>query len=301
MWQAGPTIASSSAATFAPIHSFTFCPNYTPPDLCGVVVFFHGLGMHARMPRYTSLASSFSEAGFAFVAWDMPHHGTSSTLGTPGHACKPSRLPRNATQLTLDALTFVQAVRTLYPHVPVVLLGESLGASLAFQIAPIVQPLAIVSLAGLVKTWVVRWGTVLGGKVLGSLQLARMVARAPWSQVRKTLQDPLIATAPPRLSVFQCAFQLVRNVHTHVYPALRCPVLFSIGTRDALFSVGATTRAWKRCRNVAPWQRVLHIVDGGQHHDYVEWDEVVRGAVGFARAALAQGDDWHAEAPGIPP
>lgn len=283
MWHTGPTISASGARGFAPIHSYTRV--HTSRVHAGVVVFFHGLGMHARMPRYERLADAFARAGFAFVAWDCPCHGTSSSLGTPQHSLRPGALPR-AVDLTQDAVAFVRAAQASHPTLPVVLVGESLGAALALRIAPIVSPAAVLSLAGLVRTWVTKWGPLVGGELIGASQLARMVLRAGPVRIQQTWRDPLVSKRPPRASVYRCAFALVRVNEEESLPALRAPVLFSIGTRDALFRPKDTLRAYLHCNGVPVWKRSLQIVAGAQHHDHVERHDVLDAAVGFARHAL---------------
>lgn len=86
----------------------------------GVVVAVHGLGDHAG--RYEPLASGLTNAGWSLFVFDLPGHGKS-----PGHpGCVDS-----FDGLLADVAMAQQSVSERVPGIPQVLLGHSMGGTLA--------------------------------------------------------------------------------------------------------------------------------------------------------------------------
>lgn len=243
---------------------------HAPCVTVGVVVFLHGYGMHARMTRYAALYDACTRHDLAVVAWDMPHHGASSDLGTPGHAWRHGR-DLDADALVTDAIALTVRTRSRFPGVPLVLVGESLGGALATRVAPAVSPAALVCVAGAVpsRTHFVWLRT--------NVALARAVARAERRGRAAALQDPLVRARPVLPSAVRAGLRLLATTQ----PArVRAPVLHVCGQRDPVFPWKDAKRALARFER-AP-RRVLQVVPRVAH-DVL--DVAVSPVVAFAHEA----------------
>ncbi|MBR5230211.1 MAG: lysophospholipase [Firmicutes bacterium] len=87
-----------------------------------VVVFIHGIGEHGG--RYDRIAGYFEKEKIAAVAMDLRGHGR--TEGKRGHCA-----PREEVLKDIDAL--IEYARKLYPQVPVVIYGHSMGGNIALD------------------------------------------------------------------------------------------------------------------------------------------------------------------------
>tara|TARA_B110000046_G_scaffold542_1_gene647 strand:+ start:430 stop:1236 length:807 start_codon:yes stop_codon:yes gene_type:complete len=247
---------------------------HTPrPAVRGVVVFLHGYGMHARMTRYAPLYAACACHALAVLAWDMPHHGASSDLGTPGHAWRHGR-DLDAEALTADALALVARAHTHFPDVPFVLVGESMGGALATRIAPAVAPAALVCVAGAIpiptRSRFFVWLRV-------NAALARAVARAERRGRATALKDPLVRARPVPPSAVRAGLQLLAATE----PArVRAPILYVCGQRDPVFPWRDAKRALVSFAH-AP-RRVLRVIPDVAH-DVL--DAAVDDIVAFAHAA----------------
>jgi alpha-beta hydrolase superfamily lysophospholipase len=259
-----PPLASAQGP---PIAVYTHVP--TPP-VVGVVVFLHGFGMHARMARYEPLYAACSRAELAVVAWDMPHFGASSRLGTPGHAWRHGR-DLDGDALASDALSLAARARSCVPGAPLVLIGESLGGALATRIAPSVRPDALVCVAGVVphRTRLV-WARV-------NAALALAVARAHPVGRAEALRDPLVRAAPVPPSGVRAGLRLLA---TSAPEEVRSPVLHVCGGRDPV-------APWRRAKAalsafIRSPRRALRVLPDSAH-DVIE--AAVGPVVAFAREA----------------
>ena len=226
----------------------------------GVIVFLHGMGMHARSERYTSMIDQWTSHGFAVVAWDCPHHGRSSRIGERGHALSPLRV--SEPELVADAISLIGVARRAHPHSPLLLAGESLGGGLALRLAPLVHPAAVCTIGGLVPTRATRARFAAVGAMLGGARMMRTAAQSPRIAWRQAWRDPLVAKRPPPLSAARCHRDLVRRT---AYACVPCPVLAMVGERDRVYPPLATTRCLFACQSLPPLDRVCVVVEGATH------------------------------------
>jgi alpha-beta hydrolase superfamily lysophospholipase len=249
----GPTLPSVCGG--APLATYVHTPGV---HVRGVAVFFHGIAMHAQMRRYDALYRAMESEGYEVWAWDCPHHGRSSSLGDPAHPLRPLRLPR-AHDLLSDAAQFVHAARDARPSLPVVLVGESMGAVLALRLATVVRPQGVSLLAGAVLPRV--------SYVSGMLRLARMACMAPRKSRVETRKDPLVHVGVIPPSVGWTMDALTRTTE---HAKLACPVLFVVGTRDPLTPVPYALRTLVKCTGAPVLRRSIHVAEGARHDNLVE-------------------------------
>ena len=95
---------------------------WAPPQPRLVVICVQGLGGHGGY--YLPLAEDLAPAGVAVVAPDLQGHGRSA--GARGDI-------RSFARYLEDVDVTVQWARASFPHVPLILLGESMGASIAIR------------------------------------------------------------------------------------------------------------------------------------------------------------------------
>lgn len=91
-------------------------------DPTHVVCLIHGIGEHDG--RYERVAARFIENGIAVVGMDMRGHGLSD--GKRGHTA-----PRKNVLEDIDAL--LSCIRDLYPDVPIVMYGHSMGGNITLD------------------------------------------------------------------------------------------------------------------------------------------------------------------------
>jgi alpha-beta hydrolase superfamily lysophospholipase len=84
-----------------------------------VLAFLHGFGEHGG--RYELWGGRFAQKGFAFAAMDLRGHGRSE--GKRGHAASFRKLVK-------DTAVFHNNIRHLFPNIPVILYGHSLGGTI---------------------------------------------------------------------------------------------------------------------------------------------------------------------------
>ncbi len=89
----------------------------------GVVLMVHGLGEHAG--RYDVVANTLCHWGFEVCAYDQRGHGESSGL--------PGLIP-NRTALLDDLADVLDETRQRHPHLPLILLGHSMGGLVASRL-----------------------------------------------------------------------------------------------------------------------------------------------------------------------
>ena len=87
-----------------------------------VVVLIHGIGEHAG--RFARVADHFNKEGIAVVSMDLRGHGR--TEGKRGHCA-----PRAEVLKDIDAL--IEYTQKLYPGVPLVMYGHSMGGNITLD------------------------------------------------------------------------------------------------------------------------------------------------------------------------
>lgn len=101
-----------------------FYQNWQAEHPRGVVVIVHGIGEHGG--RYRNLINRMRDDGISFYALDHRGHGHSG--GKKGHI-------NSFDDYTTDLKTFIQMVRAEATGLPVILLGHSMGGTIACKFA----------------------------------------------------------------------------------------------------------------------------------------------------------------------
>lgn len=91
-------------------------------DLRGIIVLIHGLGEHAG--RYSHVADFFSAAGFSVLRVDLRGHGSSE--GKRGHTPSYDHMMN-------DLNSVIQKAKELFPDLPMILYGHSMGGNLVLN------------------------------------------------------------------------------------------------------------------------------------------------------------------------
>ncbi len=120
-----------------------FYQNWQAQHPRGVVVIAHGIGEHGG--RFRNLIDCMQDDGITFYALDHRGHGRSQ--GKKGHI-------NSFGDYTADLQTFIQLVREETPGLPLILLGHSMGGTIACQYAmdyPATIDALILSSAGLIQ------------------------------------------------------------------------------------------------------------------------------------------------------
>jgi alpha-beta hydrolase superfamily lysophospholipase len=94
-----------------------FFQSWLPNKSVGTLVVTHGLGEHSEC--YARLAEGLAETNLNIFAWDLRGHGRSE--GKRG-------VIENFTDYTNDLAQFIEHLRSLKLHGPLILLGHSMGA-----------------------------------------------------------------------------------------------------------------------------------------------------------------------------
>jgi acylglycerol lipase len=94
--------------------------NWVPGDPAALVVFFHGLGEHVG--SYEPFAAALNAAGIAVWAHDHAGHGRSEGVRV---------LVNQIDDLLDDAQTLLSLARAAHPDLPLILVGHSLGSTVA--------------------------------------------------------------------------------------------------------------------------------------------------------------------------
>lgn len=90
----------------------------------GVVQIIHGMGEHSE--RYHPLAQFLNSEGYLVFATDHRGHGLSaSSIEALGD------ITESFSQLVMDEVSLTQNIRNEYPHLPVFILGHSMGSFMA--------------------------------------------------------------------------------------------------------------------------------------------------------------------------
>ena len=102
----------------APLYSV----NWSPPQAQAAICLIHGLGEHCR--RYDHLAEYFNSHNIGLITYDQKGHGR--TEGKRGHT--PSM---NA--FLDDVSLMLQKTKELYPNLPLILYGHSMGGNIVLN------------------------------------------------------------------------------------------------------------------------------------------------------------------------
>ncbi|GAA3526586.1 alpha/beta hydrolase [Amycolatopsis ultiminotia] len=111
-------------AEFTGTHGKVHYRHWEPEQPRAVVVFFHGLGEH--IGSYEEFAETLRAGGFSVWAADHAGHGHSD-----GERVRIDRVD----DLLDDAATLTGLARTAHPELPLVLVGHSLGSTVAVLLA----------------------------------------------------------------------------------------------------------------------------------------------------------------------
>ena len=87
-----------------------------------IICLIHGIGEHTG--RYDQWAERFSEEGYIFVGFDLRGHGKSE--GKRGHF-------NSIGKLFSDMNIFIKKIKIMFPGIPLILYGHSMGGNIALN------------------------------------------------------------------------------------------------------------------------------------------------------------------------
>lgn len=121
-----PQVHHSSGTTTTSDGLDLFWQSWRPDQPLGLMVLIHGLAEHSG--RYAATAVHFAQHGWAIYACDLRGHGLSSDGRKPGrvHVDDFDHYGR-------DVETILSLARQLYPDLPGVILGHSMGGLIALR------------------------------------------------------------------------------------------------------------------------------------------------------------------------
>lgn len=103
--------------------------SWLPETPSRVMILVHGYGEHCG--RYDEMAMYFAQRGFAVHAFDQAGHGR--THGPRGHVDRFDRLPE-------EVARFVELVGLDHPHLPITLVGHSMGGLVVAATSAFLHP-----------------------------------------------------------------------------------------------------------------------------------------------------------------
>jgi len=206
-----------------------------------VILALHGFNDSRDAWEYS--APVFAAAGMAVYAPDQRGFGAA-----PGRGLWPG-----GEALVADAAAMARLVRALHPDVPLVMMGESMGAAALMVLATGAQApegASYVLIAPAV------WGRARMNFVLsGALWLVTAVVpglavtRAPVAIVASDNREALIRLSTDPLTVRRTRMDalggLVDLMDAALAPRMRVPALFQYGGKDELVPKEATAATWR--------------------------------------------------------
>lgn len=227
-----------------------------------VVCIIHGIGEYAG--RYDRMAGYFKEAGIAALSMDLRGHGKST--GKLGHAA-----PRNEVFKDIDAL--LDYAEKMYPGVPVILYGHSMGGNLVLDYrarggkndvpekyvvsAPWVELVRQVS--GALLTVV-----KLCSKIMPTFAISSGCPEQFLGNLKMVLPykgDPLVHDRVTMLCAYECfsiGNELAAGIHENNGRAEGKPFLLMHGTDDRICAIEGTRKVAKQ-------------YEGKPNFTYIEW------------------------------
>ena len=251
----------SQASTFTlttpdGVDLFTYCwlPAGQPK---AVVQIAHGLAEHAA--RYARLAEALNSAGYAVYANDHRGHGrTAKSAGELGWFAK-----RDGWRKCVDDLWQLHRhVAAAYPGLPIVLLGHSMGATLAEQFMG--EPDRGNALAGVVLSGANGKPTLLAkiGGAVTRAERARLGARGRSKLVQSLTFDAFNKKFAPARTAFDWLSRDPAEVDKYVADPL-CGFSATVQLwRDLLEGWAAVSRAAHR--NRVPKRLPVYLIAGGR-------------------------------------
>lgn len=258
-----------------------------------VVHLVHGLGEYAT--RYEQFAQALVAAGYAVYAGDLRGHGQTGLQQHDGDHAKLGKLGPGGVRATVAGVHQLSLIaRREHPHLPLVLLGHSLGSIFAQMI--------LNQNAG---AWAADYdGAVLSG---ASYRTLRHTNSGPLNKNFKHLgntgaewlsRDPAVAPAfvADPLTFDAQAIKLfgvrdvLRMLGTPTKLARDIPLLIQIGSEDPLggpTSVQLLAAAYRAKGGLT--DVTVEIYDGGRHEMYNETNrvEVIADLTGWLDAHVA--------------
>lgn len=227
---------------------------------CAVLVIVHGLAEHSG--RWERFARELAEAGYAVEAFDLRGHGRSE--GMWGYVT-------SFDDYVKDLETFLHAVRARYAALPIILMGHSMGGTIAALFA-ITQAFPIAGLilsAPAVRLWQdTGWGMQIVFRLISRL-LPRMRTLPLNAQdisrdltvVQAYDQDPLVYRAGVRARTANELLQATRRVREGA-GRLRVPLLILQGTQDRLVQPRGAAELYE---GAAAQDKTLRLYEGFYH------------------------------------
>jgi len=222
-----------------------------------VINLIHGIGEHCL--RYEHVAAFFTAHGFAFHAFDLRGHGQSE--GKRGHI-------ENFEQLRTDVDLLFESSMKLFPNLPQILYGHSLGGNIALNYSIFRQPkikklvvtspwLRLAFEPAKLKIAAAKIFQKILPKLSQSTNLDTKMLSQSAEVVLKYEQDPLVhGVITTRLfyEAMQSADFVINNVHK-----IAVPIIFAHGDNDKITSHKATQEiAEKTASKYKIWKNQFH-------------------------------------------
>ncbi|MEX0986122.1 MAG: lysophospholipase [Bacteroidales bacterium] len=203
-----------------------------------VILYIHGLGSHGG--RLDHWAERFVSEQIAFYAFDQRGHGKSD--GKRGH-------PTNISYMINDVRTMTNHIRKLFPGLPIILYGHSLGGAIAinyvisttYTVDGLIVTSPWLKLVSPPPPLLIRIVSLLQ-KIVPGITLSNKLDPKDISgdelEVQKYINDPLVHD---RISIglFNSAYEAGYNALRNVYK-INCPLLIMHGTGDRITSAKAS-------------------------------------------------------------
>lgn len=256
-----------------------------------VVVFIHGIGEHAG--RYDRMAGYFAEEKIAAVSMDLRGHGR--TEGIRGH-CAPRE------ELLKDIDVLLEHAQKLYPGVPLVIYGHSMGGNIALDYRARGNkndlPCGYVISAPWIRL------CMAGGGIMAKLlvPLSKIAPKLTITQsigeeylgnekyVKPYKEDPLVHSKVSvlcALAGFSTGLALEKGINEDNGRAKRIPCLLMHGTDDKICDIEGSRRFAKyqdpEYFRMIEWPGYYHEIHNGGPEGQTG-EDVIRTAAGFIKS-----------------